>query len=119
MSRHVFVVVLVGLAAFASGIASAWLVGKRITDRAMDDFASSLTWEPEGRVRVSVVTLKLLQRGEVDKAIEFNCQTARSALPLLGHADRIPARKESMDRLAADAERVFAGLEQAGKCGPR
>ena len=36
--------------------------------------------------------------GDAGKAIEINCRTARSALPLLGHADRIPARKESMDR---------------------
>ena len=119
MSRNIFVVVLVGVVAFAAGLGSAWLVGKRITDRAMDDFVTNLTWEPEGRVRMSVWTLKLLQSGDTDKAIEVNCRSARSALPLLAYANHVPARKESMDRLATDAERVLTSLESAGKCGPR
>ncbi len=117
MSRQIIAGVVIGLVAFAAGLASAWLVGQRIADRALDDLVTNLTFEPEGRVRISIWTLELLQRGDTDKAIEVNCRTARSAIPLLSYADRVPARKASMDLLATRAEQVLASLESAGKCG--
>jgi hypothetical protein len=118
MSRAV-ITFIVAVTAFLGGVACSWLVAKRITDRAMEDFTWHLTSEPEGRVRVSLMTLKLLQRGDVSEAVRLNCTSTRSSLPLLGYPDLIPERKQSLDRLAGEAERVISALEASGKCGPR
>ena len=81
MPKNIIVAVAVAAIAFFAGLSFSWLIGQRIVDRAMDDSLRHMTWEPEGRVRVSVITLKLLQRGDVAEAIRINCNMARSSLP--------------------------------------
>lgn len=116
MSRIV-IALTITIAAFLGGVAGAWFVAHRIADRSMEDIASRLTSESESRVRMNVITLKLLQRGDVAQAIHINCMLARSSLPLLAYAEGVPERKQSIDKLASEAEHVIGELEASDKCG--
>jgi hypothetical protein len=112
------VILLAAIAGFMAGRYHEMAIASYISHASLESASFVIAGEPEGRARMAVINLALLERHDVASALKYNCRIAQAALRPMRNGVETTSKhdSESISRTINETEATLSRLNQSGMC---